>query len=315
AEELPGSPTDIQLEPTVRCNLHCITCSRDTVIGSYKKTDLELTEVDQILSLFPNLRSVKLQGLGEPMLHPQIARILQKFQERNIRIWTISNGTLFNTEKYRRLILDYVSDIAVSFDSVNKEVFGFLRGTDMDKVIQGARQLIAERDDAQKQVLIGLNTTVSHKNFTELDRFYDLARDLKIDYLSLNEVENWMIQTDLGFKESAAFVAESRKHAAEIKKAVSRLRFKLLRSGILSSYSNSGKRLGNCFWPFKSLFISVEGAVTPCCLRVNREHALVKDLFNAGSVEEVWGSEAYRNLRKAHLCGDQSHPLCGQCPD
>ncbi len=203
----------------------------------------------------------------------------------------------------------------MSFDSVNKEVFGYLRGADIDKVIQGVRQLISERDQKHRNVLIGLNTTVSHKNFTELDQFYELARDLKIDYLSLNEVENWMIQSDLGFKESAEFVAESRKHSAEIKKAVRRLRFKLLKSGILSSYSDSSRRLGKCFWPFKSLFISVEGAVTPCCLRVNREHALVKDVFNAATVEEVWGSEAYRNLRKAHLCGDQSHPLCGQCPD
>ena len=135
--EVAASPTHIQIEPTVRCNLDCVTCSRSSVISKYKRMDLSLEEIDQIISLFPRLKSVKLQGLGEPFFHPQIVGMLKKFQQNDIKIWTISNGTLFLQEKYRKLVLDYVSDIAVSFDSVNKENFNQLRhGANMDKIIE-----------------------------------------------------------------------------------------------------------------------------------------------------------------------------------
>ena len=46
--DMADTPTHIQIEPTVRCNLHCITCTRDTVISTYKKMDLSLEEIDKI---------------------------------------------------------------------------------------------------------------------------------------------------------------------------------------------------------------------------------------------------------------------------
>ena len=66
----PESPRFIMLEPTVRCNLHCITCTRDSVIHTYKKTDLTTGDVDKILSFFPKLESIKFQ-VSDPFLRPR----------------------------------------------------------------------------------------------------------------------------------------------------------------------------------------------------------------------------------------------------
>lgn len=89
--EAPPVPVHIQLEPVVRCNLHCISCVRDNVIDAYPKRDLTLEDVDRIISLFPRMQSVKLQGFGEPFLHRQIGRIF-----KNLRKETLKYG-LFQT--------------------------------------------------------------------------------------------------------------------------------------------------------------------------------------------------------------------------
>ena len=313
--EIALIPTYIQLEPTVRCNLNCITCTRNKVIGTYKKFDLSLEETDKIISFFPNLNSVKLQGLGEPLLHPQIVPMLERFKQKKIRIWTITNGTLLNSEKYRHILLDYVDDVAISFDSVNKDNFNYLRrGADMDRIIQGIKLLTEERNKRKSNLAVGINFVISHQNYQELDQLHQMAITLKVDYVTVADVENWMIPGEEEFKESAKFVAETRKLSPQIRKKVNRLRLRLLKKGILLGYKHCLKKLGNCYWPFKSVFITVEGEITPCCLRMHKAHSL-GNIFELKSFEELWNSERYKAFRKSHLDKDTSNLTCSLCPD
>lgn len=313
--EIADLPTHIQIEPTVRCNLDCITCSRGQVIQNYKKMDMSLEEIDQILSFLPNLRSVKLQGLGEPLFHPQIVEILQKFKQKGIKVWMISNGTLFLQEKYRNIVLDYVSDIAVSFDSVNKETFNQLRkGADMDRVLDGIKLLVGDRNKKNADVAIGINFVISHKNYFELDKLSDFAISLKLDYITVADVENWMIPGEQGYEASVSFVTESRKYAREIDESVKKLRIRLLKKGILLGYKNREKRLGNCHWPFNSMFITVEGLVTPCCMRMHSSHSF-GNVIEKKSLEDIWNGDAYRTFRKNHIEKDSSNIMCATCPD
>lgn len=313
--EVADSPTHIQIEPTVRCNLDCVTCSRSSVISKYKRMDLSLEEIDKIISLFSRLKSVKLQGLGEPFFHPQIIEMLKKFKQKDIKVWTISNGTLFLQEKYRKIVLDYVSDIAVSFDSVDKENFNTLRrGANMDKIIEGIKLLVEERNKGNSDVIIGINFVISHKNYLELNQLADLAIYMNLDYVTVADVENWMIPGELGYESSFSFVSESRKCAKEIDAAVKKLRIKLLMRGILLGYKNREKKLGNCHWPFSSLFLTVEGFVTPCCMRMHHSPAF-GNLFEKNSLGEIWNSPEYQLFRRCHIEKDKTNMMCANCPD
>lgn len=314
-DEVALNPTHLQLEPTVRCNLNCLTCSRSKVIGTYKRFDLTLDEIDRILAFFPNLNSVKLQGLGEPLLHPQIVAIFEKFKNKKVRIWTITNGTLLNSEKYRNILLDHVDDVAVSFDSVNKENFNYLRrGADMDRIVQGIKSLVKERDERKSDLVIGINFVISHQNYQELDQLDKTAAALKVDYVTVADVENWMIPGEEEFQSSAKFVAETRKLSPQIRQKVNRLRLRLLRRGIILGYKHCKRKLGNCYWPFKSVFITVEGEITPCCLRMHKAHSF-GNLFELSSFEGLWNSDKYKTFRRSHLNKDASNLTCSLCPD
>ena len=307
-------PRHIQIEPTVRCNLHCITCTRDSVIDSYKKMDMTLEDIDTILALFPNLRAVKFQGLGEPLLAKRIEAILDKFKAKNIRLSTISNGTIFHKARYRKLLLDYFRVVRVSIDSTNAALFSKLRvGASLEHVLSGLHVLAQERDRQKRPLSIGINFVVSHENYHELADLHDLALDHGIDFVGLPAVENWTIPDEDGFPHFSRYVANAHEQGQAIEEAVTRLKLRLRRRGIPVSYPGFTPRLGRCYWPFKSLFISVEGHVTPCCIRMHRTHAL-GNIFDVASLDELWNGPAYHALRQAHLEEDHAHPLCGRCP-
>jgi len=65
-EKMP-LPTFIQLEPTTKCNYKCIMCSRSSLSPSRLNRDMSLSEFKFIIDQIPSLKSVHLQGLGEPI--------------------------------------------------------------------------------------------------------------------------------------------------------------------------------------------------------------------------------------------------------
>ncbi len=315
AEFVKDLPTFIQIEPTLRCNLHCATCIRDNVVMGHDQKDLSIENIERIVSRFPNLRSVKLQGLGETFLHPQIEEMLKTLKKRNIRIWIISNGTLFLMENIRRLVLQYVSDIAVSFDAVDERVFSILRkGADLNKIKQGIRLLVDERNREKANTLIGLVYVISRENYLQLEQLSDVVVDLRVDYVVLADIENWTVPGDGGFAEFANSVVETRKYSPQINKAVKKVFWRLLKKGIMVFYKNGTKKFGRCPWPFKSMFVTVEGLVTPCCVRKHREHA-IGNIFETRSLNEIWNGEKYRTLRRSHICQKNAEMICAQCPD
>jgi MoaA/NifB/PqqE/SkfB family radical SAM enzyme len=310
-------PTHIEVEPTTRCNATCGTCSRTSLARSELRQDLQPGALEKILVTFPELKSIRLLGLGEPFLNPDFEAILKMLKDRGILTWLISNGSLLDSGHIRDLIHEYVFDIGVSIDSADPEEFQRLRPmgrVGLEEVLAGIRKLIGERRAGRSNVIIGVSATISHTNYGGLDAIGDLCVDLGVDYLSVVAVENWLIAGDVGYESSAKFVAESVKHAALIRRQVAALRRRMLLHGILLGYKTPEKRLGRCHWPFSSIHVTVDGTVTPCCIRTQAETHGLFNLFSDEPFEVFWNGEAYKDLRRAHRSKDVSNRLCGNCP-
>ena len=96
-------------------------------------------------------------------------------------------------------------------------------------------------------------------------------------------------------------------------KAIKQSQWRLALHGIAVGYKVPHRRIGRCYWPYKSLHISAEGLVTPCCTRIRPNHALF-DLLATDNIEKVWNGPVYQSLRQAHAQRDTLHHLCGDCP-
>ena len=309
-------PQYIQLEPTIRCNYACIGCTRLTVLKD-RALDISVDQIKKILNLIPSLKKVKLMGLGEPFLHPEFEKILKLFKEKNIRIWSISNGSLLFRERHRHLVHDYYEDITISLDTTDPKEFSEIRpgGPGLERNLNTLRVLIKERNEGRSNVSIGIAFAVGHMNYKKIHQTYDLALDLGVDYVHLTAIENWTVKGQESFENYSSFAQSSRKLQKEIDKEVFKLRTKLFARGVLTGYKNSKIRLNNCHWPFNGLNISVEGIATPCCIRMDPKVHKLENLMSLDNFEDLWNGEKYRELRKAHINNDLNNLMCGSCPN
>lgn len=308
-------PDYVEVEPTTRCNATCGTCSRSSLASDDLKNDLLPSTMQRILDSMPDLKSLRLIGLGEVFLNPHIETILKQLKERSIKVWIITNGSLLRNERVRNLIHDYIYDVGVSIDSTIPEEFSRLRPmgkVGLAEVNEGIRQLIRERNAGRSNVIIGINTTTSHENYSDLPSLGSLCIDLRVDYLAVSFVENWLMKGDPGHQETSERVNQSLQQLPAIRKAIQKQQWRLALHGIMVGYKIPKRRIGKCHWPYRAVHITAEGNVTPCCTRTQPHHGFFN--INTDDFAHHWNGPEYQALRRAHMQKDTLNRICGDCP-
>lgn len=270
--------------------------------------DLTVDNFQRIISQVPTIQTIKIQGMGEPFLNQNLKEILILGRKKNIKFNTICNGSLLMQNDD---LLDFFSSITVSLDSPNKKKFEIIRrGGNFDAVINNIKSAIHIKKQRNLKNKIGVNMVVTHKNYREIDDMISLAKLLGVDYVGFVEVENWNTPkgTDIA---NGNFIRDSRKVSSLINKKIRKLiqQNKSLKINFLSSAPRKQK----CLWPFRNLFITVDGFLTPCCIRPNPE------IFNFGNIYkdnflEIWNGSKYQDFRQS-LIEDKNNFICDKCPD
>lgn len=302
-------PDFAQIEVTTRCNFKCFTCSRESLPKNRLNRDMTIDEFKLIVSQIPTLRHVKLQGLGEPLISRNIDKILSYAKSLNIETSTISNGSI----RPDIATLKNLDVLTISFDSQDKEYFEKMRtGSKFEDIIRNIGFLTDLKKKNKIKTKIGLSAVVTHLNYKEIESIVEKAVALKVDEIGIVEVENWYIPTEDEYQESLSFILKSRKYAIEIKNKVEQLKMKYhkcINIGHLESFPRKSK----CLWPFYSVYISVDGYITPCCIRMNPE------VFNFGNIYEtsfndIWNSKKYQSFRDANI-NNKPNIVCDNCPN
>src|SRR5215217_4430258 len=103
-------PQAVQLEVTSSCNLRCAMC-----LVRYRPPINKLAGAMAwplfvgLMDELPGVRTVTLQGLGEPLLSPHLLDMVRLLKDRGVRTGFNSNGTLL-----RRRIADQL--VALGLD-------------------------------------------------------------------------------------------------------------------------------------------------------------------------------------------------------
>jgi len=300
-------PQFAQIEVTTRCNFRCVTCSRKSLPRSRLNRDMTLEEFVKIVKQIPTLKLVKLQGLGEPFLNEHLGAILNYCARSNIRCTTISNGSILPELDVLRLL----DSITFSLDSAVKSNFEFLRkGSDFDLIVRNISDVVQIKKRNRLRVKVSLSMVVTHLNFEEMEKVFEMGIALGVDVVGFVEVENWYIPSQSGYQDSLAFISDTRKISGLIKEKVEFFRRKNI---VPVAYLGSEPRKLTCEWPFKGVFITVDGFVTPCCIRMD------PSVFNFGNIydssfKSIWNGEKYVSFRTANL-RNLPNIVCEKCPD
>lgn len=142
-------PVYLEISPAGYCNHRCTFCAVDYT--GYNSRFLDSAKlIDFVMEAGPlGVRSIMYAGEGEPLLHPEIARIVRQTRSAGIDVAITTNGVNL-VPQLAAAILPHVSWIKISIDAGTAEQYASIHGTkqeDFHKVfanIETAAQLIKE---------------------------------------------------------------------------------------------------------------------------------------------------------------------------
>lgn len=299
-ERMFAAPFTVDIEPTVRCNLACVMCQLST--WDRRAEDLSLEAFGGLLDTMPMLTTVKLQGMGEPLLNRDFAGMVRLAAGRGIDVVTTSNGTLLSDRACEEIVSSGLAEISVSIDGSQPGTFESIRrNASFEKVTGGVRRLVTARG-ASDRPRIRVWMVAMRNNIAEAAGLVALCRELGVDDLAIQlDVSCWGKEEWLGTSRSLDSRGEAgwKGHVEEAAALASRSGIPL---SIIEEYRFSARRGAPCMWPWTSLYVTAEGRVCPCCIACDPRVISFGDLREE-SLEAIWNGEKYRRFRRGIKAG------------
>ncbi len=173
---------------TEGCNLRCRHC---WINPKYQSGDSVSPSLDFeffchiIRQARPlGLNGVKLTG-GEPLIHPEIDRILTFLRSEEIRVTVETNGVLCTKEIAKKICQCKNPFVSVSLDGADAQTHEWVRGVEgsFEAAIQGIRNLVTA--GLRPQVIM----TVMRRNRDQTERVVRLAESLGAGSVKFNTVQ------------------------------------------------------------------------------------------------------------------------------
>ncbi|HZD79573.1 MAG TPA: radical SAM protein [Actinomycetota bacterium] len=322
----PPPPREIQLEVTGACNLRCTMCLvayRPTLSRSEGSMSFETFRA--VVDDVPGLERITLQGLGEPLLAPDLFRMIAYAAERGIRMGFNTNGTLLTRSRAVRLVRAGLGWLHISVDGATAETYESIRsGSDFDRVTRNVRGLVeAMRERSASEPELSLVFVAMRRNVRQLPDMVRLAASWGVPRLWVQNLSHSFADvspmTDYrGIGEFTAAEALWTDRDGEVedlfdraRRLADRLAIELRLPRLEERSTSRGSGTPGCDWPWRSTFVNHDGTVQPCCMLMGADRGVL------GSVRterfgEVWDGAGYRAFRR-RLLSDQPPDVCRGC--
>lgn len=295
-----GRSICLMLEPASSCNLSCSFCDLHSRIDSMTKPkgimSLELYKliIDQIDDLDFRFGTVHFIGNGEPLLNKNLLDMISLAVEKGIsRKYVCStNGTLMNPDIFNGLMSSGLDEVAVSLDTLNRELYKKSKGKDLLPVVLDNIQYAINRVLQSPTPTISLVikcASVGKNNICDLtdddmheiiDKYREVAADSQHVHIKVVPVVEVM-------------------------------------NGLIRASSQRGQdRVENhapCEMPFYMIYIQYDGTVSCCCSDVI-DALKIGRIGPDHSLKDILRGPRLRRIREIHLSGNLDQiPLCKYC--
>ena len=264
------------------CNLKCSFCPGTKRVSK----QMNVSEFERIAnSLAGVAEQLYLHVMGEPLLHPQLDKILDIAKSYSLPVSITTNGTLI--DKCKHILIrhkDAIHKVSISLhaheaNSINLTVQSYL-----DSVISFA------------------------KSFSELDK------NVVFRLWNLDTAEKCGINSENG----EILARLRREYPEEWQKRYSgyRLAYRtfLELDGIFTWPAESESEPtdnGKCHGLLHQLAILADGTVVPCCL--DSEGAIALGNVFEQTLDDILSSKLATEMREGFLRGKMVHPVCKKC--
>jgi MoaA/NifB/PqqE/SkfB family radical SAM enzyme len=140
-----------------------------------------------VTTLFPTAITAQLTAVGEPLMSPNLPRILADLRRYDVRLEIISNGTLMKERKILHELVERAGTFTFSIDGARRETYNRIRiGADFDDVMGNIRRfnrlrLAMPRGERPR---LTFNFVLMKSTIAEFPAFIDLAARFRADVVS-----------------------------------------------------------------------------------------------------------------------------------
>ena len=294
SEVLPlATPILVQIFPVYACNFKCNYCTFSVPLdkrgfisdkvtmdfGMFKKCADEMAR-------FPSkIKTIRFVGMGEPLLHPNIAEMVAYTVSKNIaeKVEILSNGSLLTPQLSDALIKAGLSRLLISIQGTTAEKYKKVSNVDLDfkKFADNIKYFYDRKGDAKLHVKIidyALESKEDENKFFEI--FGDISDAIGVEYAG------------------AIFPGVNYDKVLEDKSATTQFGLPISEVKI-------------CPQPFFAMQINPDGKVVPC---YSLYYPIILGNCNNESPFEIWNGQKYKNFRRQMLDGVKcAGKTCAEC--
>ena len=183
---MEDKPKKLNIEVTSRCNLNCDMCMRKVLME--ESGDMSLETYKALLPVFPELESVNVIGIGEPLMNENIIEMIRLGKEHlppNGTFSITTNATLIDEKMAKNLVTSGLDDLVVSMDGATPETFNDIRKkATFDEVLKNIGLLNkAKKERKSKLPQLGFEFVAMKRNIAELPQLVDLAAMYRASFI------------------------------------------------------------------------------------------------------------------------------------
>jgi putative metalloenzyme radical SAM/SPASM domain maturase len=166
-------PSKLFVEVTTLCNLQCGMCVKQNGIGGIPEGTMSAETFERLAPAFPYLDTLVLNGIGEPLLHPNLETFIARARSvlpEGASIGFQSNGMALTDERAASLVAAGLDRICISLDTVSDDSFRAIRsGGEMGGIVAAFASLNKARALHRRHDLkVGIEFVLMRSNLADL---------------------------------------------------------------------------------------------------------------------------------------------------
>jgi radical SAM protein with 4Fe4S-binding SPASM domain len=321
----PPLPREVQLEVTGACNFRCRMCLvRYRPALGRRAGSMPLTRFRAVVDALPTMRRATLQGLGEPLLAPDLLRMVEHAKARGIEVGFNTNGSLVTRETASALVALGLDWLHVSLDGATAATHERIRsGAHFGAIVANLQRLVeivAAADTGRPRLAVVF--VAMRSNVGELPALVRLVADLGVRQLRVQNLSHSFSDTDPagGYAGIRTFVADealwadgANDAAATFKAAADVAAARGVELRLPALEERAARRAPGtpgCDWPWRSAYVRHDGKVQPCCMLMGDDRAILGDVREE-PFDTIWRGEKYAAFRAALESDEPPAPCRG----
>jgi radical SAM protein with 4Fe4S-binding SPASM domain len=277
-------PKFFEIETVNACNARCIMCTINEWTGndSVKMSDELFDKFVQEVSQYSDwIEIICLNRDGEPTLDKSIDKKIKALKDVGIKkVRFVTNAQKLDENLARRVLEAGIDEVMFSIDSTEKEAYEAIRvNLSYDVVVQNTLNYIKLRDEINSNSKVTIRMIEMPETIHQKEKWleYWIDKVSSTDSVYTMPMHTWGSQ------------------------------FGDVANEKVDRYASVA-----CISPFSSMAIHSDGKIGICAADYNSKN--IMGSFENESIEQIWQSEKFMEVREAHLNNNRNkYEICQGC--